>query len=349
VGKRSIIWPLMSYLKSRVIAILGASLLFFACPSFAEGGKGGSDFKTQARQAFNSGVSYVKNGQYSRAAQAFLQADSLIPSSQALSNAIAAARKANDYLLVSEASLRAIGRADADPALAAKAREALVEAEKHLAIVNLNCEPMPCSMKVNGKAADVGKHHLLPGTYVFEAFGLKSSYAHKRLDLLIGSAQQLVLNPEVKIQNTPPAKGTQPSAPSVIPINKAVSPPNEDRKPTKPLPPAVFVVSGVVSSVLLIATTWSGIDTLKAKRDLPSQPTTSQVDNVRSRIFRSNVLFGATAAASVGTAVIGLFFTQWSSSKNTSQSAKNMFQTTSEFALEVRPNGGVWGHWLHRF
>src|SRR5688572_9355033 len=102
--------------------------------------------RTKAAEHYDRGVDHFERDQYAAAVKEFLAADELVPSSDALNSAIAAARRSNDHLLVLRASQRAIARESVDPKLAAGAREALTEASRHLARIEASCEPAPCTL-----------------------------------------------------------------------------------------------------------------------------------------------------------------------------------------------------------
>jgi hypothetical protein len=61
--------------------------------------------------------------------------------------------------------------------------------------------------------------------------------------------------------------------------------------------------------VLAGITTWSGVDTLKAKGRLPG--TESDNDAVMSRAHRTDALLIGTVLAGAATATIGLVWTDW--------------------------------------
>src|SRR5688572_29346752 len=81
--------------------------------------------RAQAARAFDDAVARFEQADYAGAARGFLRADDFAPSTDALHNAIAAATKANDYLLVVTAAERAIARPNERQELVTEAREAL--------------------------------------------------------------------------------------------------------------------------------------------------------------------------------------------------------------------------------
>ncbi|RYE89234.1 MAG: hypothetical protein EOO75_12170 [Myxococcales bacterium] len=63
-------------------------------------------------------------------------------------------------------------------------------------------------------------------------------------------------------------------------------------------------------------TLWSGLDTLKAKKDFDDKPSPTQADKDDgvAKQTRTNILIGATAVAGVATIGIALFATNWGGS-----------------------------------
>ncbi|HEX2878494.1 MAG TPA: hypothetical protein VHO25_03045 [Polyangiaceae bacterium] len=86
----------------------------------------------RAADLYDEATRLYEAGEYAAASEKYLEADALVPSSEALSNAIVTARKADAPLLVARAAQRAIARELLDPALAERARVALNEIEPQL-------------------------------------------------------------------------------------------------------------------------------------------------------------------------------------------------------------------------
>jgi hypothetical protein len=103
-----------------------------AAPSTEQAAANAEQATARAANLFDEATRLYEAGQYAAAAEKYLQADDSVPSSEALSNAIATARKASAPLLVARAARRAIARELLDPALAERARVALNEVEPQL-------------------------------------------------------------------------------------------------------------------------------------------------------------------------------------------------------------------------
>jgi len=148
-------------------------------PAAADG-----DSTRLAADTYDAALAHYERAEYAVAARLFLEADTLHPSPEALSNAIAAARKANDHLLVAHAALRAQERREIAPALAARARQALAQAEIYLSRLELDSAPIGCEMTLDGKHVTSGRHYVLPGSHRVPARADQRRAPH---DLLTGA------------------------------------------------------------------------------------------------------------------------------------------------------------------
>lgn len=277
--------------------------------------------RAAAARAFDDAVARFDQADYAGAARAFLRADDFAPSTDALHNAIAAARKANDHLLVVTAAERAISRPNERQELVTEAREALVVAARSLAQVDLSCTPAPCKLLVDDKPSASGKHYVLPGAYSAVAISEDGNRTEERLTLAAGVSYAVVIH-AVKT-----GEATRAAAVSTRPADAAAAPPEAERPKerartearadesprasNKPFSPTVFYVGAGVTAVLIGLNVWSGIDTLSAKDNLPSRPTTSDLDEVRAKETRSNVIFGSVLLVGGATALAGFLWVDW--------------------------------------
>jgi hypothetical protein len=257
----------------------------------------------QAARSFDAGVAAFQRADYPAAARAFLQADDLAPSAEALTNAIAAARRANDHLLVVQASKRAIAREPEASELAASAREALVQAERHVSRLELACKTAaPCSLTLDEAAVEAGTHHVLPGLHAVVASTADGQRAERRFETAPGSTYQLALEPIAE---------KRPEAPRPPPRQAA---PNVERS-SKPLPPVAFWVGVGVTGALAGVTVWSGLDVVKQRDDLPANPSLQQADEDADRIRRTDVLLLASVVVAAVTTYAGVALVDWDSGR----------------------------------
>lgn len=266
-----------------------------------------------AAALYDEGVSKFEHADYAAAARAFLRADELSPSADAVVNALAAARRANDHLLVVEAAERGIAREAAQPDLAAQSREALSQAARSLARVDLRCEPEPCKLSLNGAATRPGARYVLPGTTLVAASSSDGNRTEEALSLVAGATYSVLLHAVKKGEAARATQVKTETRDSQGPGRdaRAAPAPSARDASSKPLSPAVFYVGVGVTVVLSGLTAWSGIDTLSAKSDLSRTPSSTEVEAVRSKMHRSDALFAGAAVAGLATVAAGFFWVDW--------------------------------------
>jgi hypothetical protein len=76
-------------------------------------------------------------------------------------------------------------------------------------------------------------------------------------------------------------------------------------------PRGVFYGGLAATGVATALTLWSGLDTLSKRDAYVKEPTKARYDDGVSRERRTNILIGTTVALALGTALIGLLFTDW--------------------------------------
>jgi hypothetical protein len=231
--------------------------------------------KTAAAAAFDAAVARFERAEFAEAARGFLEADRIAPSAVAITNAIAAARRANDHLLAARAAERAIARGDA----LVEARAALADAAAHLGRLEITCDASPCAVTVDGEPAVGASTYVLPGVHRVEARS-GAAVAAERAVCVAGAAYRVPLHPVVAPVAPPAAVPTWPK-------------------------PAFYAGLGVTAALAGVATAL-GVDALAAKRALPAAPTQADEDRVMARAHRTTAVFVGAATAAVGTAIFGV-------------------------------------------
>jgi hypothetical protein len=305
-----------------------------------------ADAETRARAAalFDEGSALFARAEYERAAESFLAADALVPTSEALQSAIAAARKAEAHLLVVQASARAMSRESQDPDLASRARAALAEAERHLAKVQVSCSPEPCVVFLDGEPLDETRLHVAPGSHELGAQrgtsrALSTSGAHtERFTALAGTEYLFALDAPMRDE-----RATAPTSmsPTPEPRGREKEPlVGEDSRTREGLPPWAFYGAVGVTGVLTIVTVWSGLDTLGQRGDLPNRQSPSY-EGARADVYdaaqRTDVLLAASVLAGVGTAALGTWWTNWGEEQSV-QLGMSPLQSGAELRLRGRFN-----------
>ncbi len=299
----------MAQARQRNIARSLPSLTFgllalFAAPG-ARADDAPSDAKRNAAAAYDRGVQSFERADYAEAARAFLEADAAAPSTDALQNAMVAARRANEHLLTAVAAEKMLARADVAEALAAQAREALAEAAQHLSKVELDCAPTPCTITANDQPIEVGTRYVLPGVYQLaaDAGGRRTS---ELLKFSAGASYVIHLTPDeaaAKPARRAPAASAEPVKDRGVDAAPAVN---------KPLPKEAFYVGVGLTAVAAGLTTWSGISALNARGDMHDPPTQPEYDDTEYKIQRTDVLLAIAVGLGLATAATGVFFVDWS-------------------------------------
>jgi hypothetical protein len=264
--------------------------------------------KTAAGE-FDAGVRFFDAAEYPAAARAFLRADRLAPNSEAVANAITSALKTTDYLLVVEAAERGVERAQQDAALAAKARQALARAREHLAEIEMTCSPSPCSLRLDGVGVQSGSHFVLPGTHTVSASGSEGVEApERRQSFEVGTRYQIHLD----VADPGPAAPTPaPVEPESEAASSATAGTAIDEAPAAGVDPAWFYVGAGVSTVLAGLTIWSGLDTLSANDAAGDRAPKSQIDAIRAKAQRTDLLLAGTVVAVGVTGYVGVVLVDW--------------------------------------
>jgi hypothetical protein len=263
--------------------------------------------RKRAAELYDQAVGLYEKAKYAEAARAFYAADELAPSSDALASAMAAARLANDHLLVAQAAERAIERESADPKLAGDARAALSEAELHLARVDLACQPLPCTLAIESASVGAGRHYLLPGTHLFFAsYPSSSERVEQSASLAAGSLYTITLTPVLNRAAPPTPRASQEPRPA-----RALGAPHpvadeSQRRATKPLPAWTFFSGAAVSVALAGGTIWSGIDALANVDRFKSSRTAADRSTAVASVRRTDLLLAGTALMTGLTVFAGL-------------------------------------------
>ena len=137
-----------------------------------------------------------------------------------------------------------------------------------------------------------------------------------------GGSQSLELEPPVEPVPVPAPAPAPAPVPATLPAPAPAPAPAPPPLASKPFDPAVFVTGAALTAVGAGLIVWSGIDTLNnpgteaVRQACPGSyfdPTCKQVyDTGSAHQLRTNVLIAVTSVFAATTAVVGLFFTQWS-------------------------------------
>jgi hypothetical protein len=283
-------------LRPLVIAALGLLLSGIAAPARGD--------VTAAARAFSEGQAAQLAGNYELAAQNFELANSLIASREALRSAARARLLANQLSRAATHAEALLARYGDDPGSNKLASDILKDARPRLGRVKVTCAA-PCSLAVDGRAlvvahAETHLFYLNPGRQLLEAAFEGGQSRSRPIAPRAGEDLEVRLEP-------PPAPKPVAAAPARA--GTATGAAGAERR--RGLPRAVFVIGAGATVALGGLAIWSGLDTVSAHDDYTANPTPQGWDDGRQKQLRTNLLIGGTVAAGVGTALIGIFWTNW--------------------------------------
>ncbi|HLK36695.1 MAG TPA: hypothetical protein VKU41_08070 [Polyangiaceae bacterium] len=306
-----------------------------AAPTQAEPGADQIQF---AAQEHDLGYRAYVERRYDEAATHFENAFFAAPNPAELRSAIRARREGGD--LARAATLAGISerRFPSDPASAQLAADVIAQARPKVYEVRL-VSPTPCSVAVDEKAVtnerlsevhffvSSGKHELLV------SWADTDRSERVPLEAAAGGAQTLRFAPSPPAP--PPPASPPSSAPTTVPPPSASAPAPPAQASlsagpgAKPLAPPVFVTAAALTAVGLGVTIWSGVDALNnpgpdaVRRSCVGQgESCSAYQQGLSAQRRTNILVGVTAGGALVSAVLGVFFTQWSPRRHPATGAR---------------------------
>lgn len=272
-----------------------------------------------AAAAFQEGQRLQLAREHARAAEFFEIADHSAPSPAALRSAIRSHQAAGHAVRAATLSLRARSRDAADPQSAQLADAVLAEAAPRLTRVHVTCSP-GCTVTVDRLAVGdgTGESHAFfvePGPRTLETRWANRGTRTRSLDCTAGQSVELSLDAPPPEPAPPPAPTPTVATPPPAPV-LAVLPPLPTapvvRPRQRPLPPLVFWIGLAATAASAGVLVWSGLDTLSARDAYVQRPTEAGYNDGASREVRTDVLIASTAVLGVATAVVGVFFTEWS-------------------------------------
>jgi hypothetical protein len=263
--------------------------------------------RTAARE-FDEGRRLFLENKFEPAAVHFENAFVDAPRAEALRNAIRARRSAKQFARAGTLAELALEQYPSDAATVALAKEALGEAAAKSHSVVVACDPK-CGIAADGRSvslvdARTQRLFLDPGSHELAvSFGPRTKQV--KIDAKAGGKTELSVKP-------PPEAPALP-APDVAPARPAEG-------SGKPFGPVVFVALAGLTAVGGGATLVSGLDAKNnpgvdaVRRDCAGLgDSCATYQRGLQAQLRTNILLGATAGLAAVTAVVGIFFTEWSS------------------------------------
>ncbi len=259
-----------------------------------------------AAEAYDRGSSAYLARNYRQAAQYFETADRLAPSPAALMQAVRSHQRADNDLRAASLALHLRDRYPDDARAQRAADGVLSRAESRYVRVDVRCDG--CSLIVDGAVVDHPSFFVEPDSDHSVTAHFETGDARETVTGAAGEQRELSFEappapePEVEPEVDPEVEPTDPT-----PVGPD-GPPDGGG-----LPPALFLVSGVVTVGLAAATVWSGLDALDGVDAYEDDPTQDRLDEGQAKELRTNVLIGATAGFAALSVVLALL-TDWGGS-----------------------------------
>ena len=310
----------------RRVALVGLFVgTMYAMPAYAQDAPSPQPSPERIKAAaeeFDRGRRAYLAKDYEQAAIHFENAYRDAPRAETLRLAIRARRDAKQ--LARAATLAAIAQAryPDDAASMQYAKETLDAAAPQLHEYAVDCS-VDCAIAADGRVVSQSdaQHHrifLEPGPHELGVSFGEGRGAARKIEAKKGGKESLSFE-------APPAAKVEP--PPLVDPNRDKPPPPPPPSPKvdeKPLGPLVFFIGAGLTVAAGGLTIWSGIDTQNApgtdavRRECAGKDESCPAYREgQDKELRTNVLLGTTIGLGVVTGVIGLFFTQWSSSKVT--------------------------------
>jgi len=275
-----------------------------------------------AAEEFDRGRRAYLAKDFEQAAGHFENAFRDAPSKETLRLAIRARRDAKQPARAATLAAVAQERYPSDAQTVQIAKETLAVTSPELSEYVVRCAA-PCAIAADHRVvsqADALEHriYLDPGAHELGVSFQQGGSLSRRVEAARGTSTPLAFEPP------PPAPS--PGASSVE--GEKPPPPPMEKAKEKPVGPAVFFIASGVTVAVGAATIVSGIATQNdpgpdaVRRECAGQGVSCPLYQAgQDAETRTNILLGATIGAAVVTGVLGLFFTQWSSSASSSTSA----------------------------
>ena len=289
------------------------STLVAICFVWLVTGVAAADDVNGAAKAFSQGQEAMLAGDPGRAAEMYELADELAPSAPALRNAARARLGAGHEAMAATDAAELLRRYSNDKESREVAEAILSQLSPRLAHFEVTCSE-DCTVSLDGKAASskARTSHIFyaqPGARTVGATFDGGRQAQKQVTAIVGKSVTVTIDAPARPQPTPAAAATQ------LPVATTSVQPVES---SHGLRRAWVLVGAAVTVGLGVGATVEGMATLDTRDQIKAAVAANDnahaqtlYDQGRDQQLRTNLLFGATAAAGVTTVILAVF-TDWS-------------------------------------
>ena len=276
-----------------------------------------------AEADFTRGREAYKAGEFVEAAEHFESADGHAPNDKVLELAISARDKAGNADRAATLAQLGLETYPNSERIKKVAAPLVDKGHAELLQVTVECDE-PCTLLdgtriVHGAPAVRRTIFLMPGDHAIRAGWSDERTMSQNVSGAAGESSAITFK-------APPVPKKEAAA---APLGAAGADPGVESSSSRVLSPLYFLIGAGATAVLGGVTIWSGIDAQNnpgpdAVRDacFNNQPSCNSLYNQgRDAQTRTNILIGATSVVGAATAVVGIFFTDWSGKKQSESSA----------------------------
>jgi hypothetical protein len=291
-------WRRMPRLVLTLVALAMAIAIVLAPATSGASGNRPADGDRSAARHFADGQKAFAAGDYPHAADEFEAAYRDKPHHAPLWNAARSWQRAGEDIRAANLYARYLREAPPDAPDRDQATSALRGLTGRMGRIEPHASGVE-KLRLDGKAVDAPVVYVAPGEHVAEADDAGKP-VRKVVSVRAGEQVSVTLAPAPKAEPlVGPPRGTEPS---------------ESSSSKKPLTPVVIVVGAALTAVAGGLSVASGLDTIAKRNAFPGDPTQDHLDAAFASQTRTNVLIGTTVGLGVVTAVLAVFFTDWSGS-----------------------------------
>jgi len=271
-----------------------------------------------AEADFTRGREAYKAGEFVEAAEHFESADGHAPNDKVLELAISARDKAGNTDRAATLAQLGLETYPNSERIKKVAAPLVDKGHAEMLQVTVECDE-PCSLLdgtriVHGAPALRRTIFLTPGDHAIRAGWSDERTMSQNVSGAAGESSTLTFK-------APPVPKKETTA---APLDAAGADTGVQSSSSRVLPPLYFLIGAGATAVLGGVTIWSGIDTVNnpgkdTVRDacMNEQPNCNSLYNQGvDAQTRTNILIGATSVVGAATAVVGIFFTDWSGKKS---------------------------------
>jgi hypothetical protein len=334
-------------MNKQIIIYLAVTFIWVGFGSDIARAQSEAENRQAAAEAYDRGTAAYLAHDYVRAAQWFETANRMAPASAALIQATRSHVHANNEMRAATLALQLKDQYPSEPASVQYADEVLGTISIKFLRINVSCNQ--CRVDLDGTLQEYLAFCVEPSATHTVVAHFDSGNTKEIVTGTAGETKELTIEPPPVSTGTKVVVAPPPPPPSEYP--------EEERNEGKPLSPIfTYIGAGItvglgVGTIISAVDMYSGKDKYEKKADEYQEAVTNRAANAdelraqgvklldegKTKEVVTSVLIASTAVFAVGTAVIAIFFTQWSDEKEQEPNVSGTIAPTSEGAyISVR-------------